>query len=92
MKMALDLWPTSLVLLLAFGLAPGLLLRLIVRIYPKDHPRRRELVAELYAMEYKQQPFFVAQHLELALSEGIPGEMERPTTSRDSFSVFVLRA
>jgi DNA-binding transcriptional MerR regulator len=65
------LWPLLLGLVL-FGLLPGASLRLIVRIYPKGNPRRRELVAELYKIDYQKRLFFVAQNLELALFEGLP--------------------
>jgi DNA-binding transcriptional MerR regulator len=71
MMLEVALWPLLLGLVL-FGLLPGASLRLIVRIYPKGHPRRRELVAELYTIDYQKQLFFVAQNLELALSEGLP--------------------
>lgn len=37
---------------LTCGLAPGLVLILMVLLYPKDHPRRRELVGELRAIPY----------------------------------------
>lgn len=70
------LWPILLALVL-LGLLPGATLRLIVRIYPKEHPRRRELVAELYIIEYHKRPLFVAQNLELALSEGLPARWKR---------------
>jgi DNA-binding transcriptional MerR regulator len=71
MMLEVALWPLVLGLVL-FGLLPGASLRLIVRIYPKAHPRRRELVAELYTIDYQKQLFFVAQNLELALFEGLP--------------------
>ncbi|MEU8636801.1 hypothetical protein AB0C38_31910 [Amycolatopsis sp. NPDC048633] len=58
--------------LLVFGFAPGLVLRVVVLIYPKDDPRRRELLAELYAVKRLEQPFFVAQQLETVLFEGVP--------------------
>lgn len=56
-----------------FGFAPGALLRLIVLLYPRDHPRRRELIGELYAYPRIERPFWVAEQLELALAEGLPG-------------------
>lgn len=62
--------PTILLALLVFGFAPGLLLRMIVLLFQKGDPRRRELVAELYAVPRWDQLFWVAQHLELALVEG----------------------
>ncbi len=68
----LEFWPAALVLVAALGIAPGLVLRLVVCLYPKDHSRRRELLGELYAVEYRNRPLFVGQHCELALFEGIP--------------------
>ncbi len=72
MVLELALWPAALLGVLVFGFLPGPILRLIVRIYPKEHPRRRELVAELYALDYHKRLLFVAQNLELALFEGLP--------------------
>jgi DNA-binding transcriptional MerR regulator len=71
-RLTYALIPSLLLGLAFFGTAPGLLLRLIVRVYPMSHPRRRELVAELYQVESSRRPLFVAQQLELAISEGIP--------------------
>lgn len=81
------LWGPSALGLAALGLLPGFSLRLIVRLYPKGDPRRREVVAELYTVENWRQPIFVIQMLELAISEGIParwrghehGETTTPT-------------
>jgi hypothetical protein len=65
------LWPTLCVALLVFGVAPGALLRLIVLLYSRDNPRRRELLGELYAVPRFEQPFWVAQQFEVALFEGL---------------------
>jgi transcriptional regulator with XRE-family HTH domain len=54
-----------------FGLFPGVALRLIVLLYPKDDPRRRELVAELYVLSRMQRVEWVFQQLETALFEGL---------------------
>lgn len=64
-------WPSLLLVIAAFGFAPGFCLRLIVWIYPRDDPRRRELVAELYAVPRIQRLLWVAQQLEVALFEGL---------------------
>jgi hypothetical protein len=61
-----------LALLLIFGFLPGLVLRLVVLLYPKGHPRRGELIGELYARPRWERPWFVAEQLEVALSEGLP--------------------
>ena len=65
-------WRPLLVAILIFGFAPGAVLRLVVRAYPKGHPRREELVAELYEVNMASRPFWVAQQFETALFEGIP--------------------
>jgi hypothetical protein len=70
-------WLVGLMLgLLVFGLAPRLVLRLIVRIFPKEDLRRRELVAELHAVPRWERPFWVAEQLEVAVMEGIPARIK----------------
>jgi hypothetical protein len=64
-------WPSLLLVLVVFGFAPGFCLRLIVVAYPRHDPRRRELIAELYAVPRLQRPLWVAQQLEVALFEGL---------------------
>ncbi len=56
--------------LLIFGFAPGIVLAMIVRLIP-DPDRRRELQAELYAVPRWEQPFWVAQQLEVAIRVGL---------------------
>jgi hypothetical protein len=64
-------WNWYLLTLLVHGLAPGLLLRVIVLAFEKGDPRRQELIAELYAVPFIKRPYWVAQQLETALSDGI---------------------
>lgn len=64
-------WPSLLLVVVVFGLAPGLCLRLIVLAYPRSDPRRAELIAELYAVPRIQRPLWVAEQLEVALFEGL---------------------
>jgi hypothetical protein len=47
-------------------------MRLLRLIYPKDDPRRAELLAELYAMKWIERPLFVGEQLETVLCEGVP--------------------
>lgn len=56
--------------LVIFGLAPGFVLAAIVRLIP-DVERRRELQAELYEVPRWEQPFWVAQQLEVAIRLGL---------------------
>ena len=67
-------WPTLGCALLVYGFAPGALLRLIVVLYPRDHPRRRELIGEP-AHPRIMRPFWVAEQLETALFEGLHGRL-----------------
>jgi hypothetical protein len=64
--------PTTLIVCFLVGFFPGAITRQIVRIYPKRHPRRQEIVAELYAVERKWRLVWVFEQLELALFEGLP--------------------
>ncbi len=68
---AITSWPSLLLVIVVFGLAPGLCLRLIVLGYPPGDPRRAELIAELYAVPRIQRPLWVAEQLEVALFEGL---------------------
>jgi hypothetical protein len=64
-------WPTLLAVVVIFGFAPGFCLRLIVLAYPRNDPRRAELIAELYAVPRIHRPLWVAEQLEVALFEGL---------------------
>ncbi|WP_156511454.1 hypothetical protein [Nocardia nova] len=69
---------------LIFGFCPGLILRQIVRMYPKGHPRRAEIIAELYAIAYVMRPIWVAAQLETALHEGLSLRRSGRKTRRDA--------
>ncbi len=64
-------WPSLVLVVAVFGFAPGLCLRLIVLAYPRSHPRRDKLIAELYAVPRIQRPLWVAEQVEVALFEGL---------------------
>ncbi|HKR49790.1 MAG TPA: hypothetical protein VJT72_09470 [Pseudonocardiaceae bacterium] len=65
-------WQGLLLIVLVFGFAPGFCLRLLVLAYPRNDPRRTELIAELYTVPRIQRPLWVAEQLETALFEGVP--------------------
>lgn len=65
-------WPGLLLVIVAFGFAPGFCLRIIVLAYPRSDVRRSELIAELYAVPRIQRPLWVSEQLEVALFEGLP--------------------
>jgi hypothetical protein len=72
---ALTCWQTLVGALILFGFTPGLVLRTIVLLYPKDHPRRAELIGELYRCPRWERPFWVAEQFEVALFEGLPSRV-----------------
>ncbi|MFE0028829.1 hypothetical protein [Amycolatopsis sp. NPDC059021] len=55
-----------------FGAAPKLVGHLLVLLYPRDHPRRRELLAELDAVPYRDRLMWVAGQAVTSLFEGLP--------------------
>lgn len=83
---------TVLITMLIFGFAPGVTLRVIIRAWPHDHPRRRELMAELKAVPYVERLLWVAEQVESAIFDGLPtryrsrGELFR---SRQSVAALV---
>lgn len=75
-------WPTLILAILVFGLAPGVVLRLISFCFEKDDPRRKELIAELYVVPRWERPFWVAEQLERAVCEGLWERMVWAATGR----------
>jgi hypothetical protein len=65
-------WQTLLLAVGVFGFAPNVVLRLLLLAYPKNDPRRRELIAELKAMKWFERPFWVADQFGTALFDGLP--------------------
>jgi hypothetical protein len=65
-------WRSLLFVVVVFGFAPGFLLRLLVKIYPKNDPRRQELVAQLYLLGRLERLLYVGEQLETVLFEGVP--------------------
>lgn len=68
---ALLSWPLLLVALGVYGFFPGLFARLIALCFRKGDPRRKELIAEVYAVPRWERPLWVAEQFERALSEGV---------------------
>ncbi|MDR2565920.1 MAG: hypothetical protein LBC97_07650 [Bifidobacteriaceae bacterium] len=62
---------------LVFGFAPGVALRVILVAFPKTHPRRTELLAELRAVPYWKRPLWVSEQMEVALCEGLPARWSK---------------
>ncbi len=70
-------WRALVAAVVVFGFAPGAVLRLIVLVFGRSDPRRRELLAELHAVPRWERPVWVAEQLEVALAEGIGGRLAR---------------
>jgi hypothetical protein len=68
---AVTSWWNLVWVLALFGVAPRLSLRLILRAYRRDDPRRAELIAELRAVPRCERPLWVAEQLEVALFDGL---------------------
>jgi hypothetical protein len=68
---AVTSWKSLFMVLVVFGFAPGVCLRLIVLTYPRSDPRRKELLAELRAVPRIERPLWVAEQLEVGLFEGL---------------------
>ncbi|MEV7042538.1 hypothetical protein [Amycolatopsis sp. NPDC051061] len=65
-------WQTLLLVVGVFGFAPNFVLRLLVLVYPKDDPRRQELIAELKAMKWIERPLWVGEQFGTVLTDGLP--------------------
>jgi Uncharacterized protein conserved in bacteria (DUF2314) len=64
-------WKLALLAIFIFAICPQWILRLLVLVYDRDDPRRKELLGELYAVEYWKRPFWVAEQFETALADGV---------------------
>lgn len=69
-------WQSLVLVLVLFGFAPGFVLRSLVKIYPRNDPRRAELIAQLYVLGRLERPLFVAEQLETVLFEGVPRRLK----------------
>ncbi|MBB1158489.1 hypothetical protein [Amycolatopsis dendrobii] len=57
---------------LVFGFFPVFAVNLLARVYPKGHPRRAELVAELHDVPRRERLIWVAEQLATVLFDGVP--------------------
>lgn len=73
---------TFLLAVVVYGFAPGFLLRLLVLVYERDDPRRKELIAELYEVPRLKRPFWVAEQLETAIFDGLVPRVRWALTGR----------
>lgn len=64
-------WKLFLLAIFIYAICPQWVLRLLVRVYAEDDPRRHELLGELYAVAYIKRPFWVAEQFETVLADGV---------------------
>lgn len=62
-------WKLGLLAIFVYAVCPQWILRLLVRAYGRDDPRRYELLGEVYAVPYVRRPFWVAEQVETALAD-----------------------
>ncbi len=55
-----------------FGFFPKFVAHLIVLVYPQDHPRRRELPADIEVVPYRERMLWVFGECAVVLFEGVP--------------------
>jgi hypothetical protein len=69
------LLPVLGLVLLIWGVAPGLVVRLASLGFHREDPRRKEMIAELYVVPRWEQPLWVAQQVERSVTEGLGGRL-----------------
>lgn len=60
-----------LLVLIVFGVAPGVVVRLMSFAFHRDDPRRQEMRAEFYAVPRLSRPLWVAEQVEVVIFEGL---------------------
>ncbi len=73
---------TLALVLIVFGVAPGMVLRLLTLAFHPQDPRRAEIRAELHAVPTLERPIWVAQQLEVVLFEGLRDRVAWMLTGR----------
>ncbi|UOX92845.1 hypothetical protein MUY14_20280 [Amycolatopsis sp. FBCC-B4732] len=66
---------TMLTVATLFGFFPKFVVNLIVLVYPRDHPRRRELPAELDAVPVRERLTWVFGQCATVLFDGVPARI-----------------
>lgn len=60
---------------LIFGFFPTFVVNVLVRVYPKGHPRRRELIAEMEAIPRRERLIWTAEQVATALFDAVPSRI-----------------
>jgi hypothetical protein len=79
---AVESWRALGTVLVVFGAAPGLALRLLLLLLPSDDSRRKELLGEFYAVPHVKRPLWVASLVELVVWEGLGERIHRVLCGR----------
>lgn len=66
---------TLLMTALILGFFPVFVVNVLARVYPKGHPRRTELVAELVTVPRRERLIWVSEQLATVLFEGLPARI-----------------
>jgi hypothetical protein len=66
---------TVIVFAVIFGLTPGFANRVLARAYPKEDPRRAEMIAELYSIPWVERWNWVFQNIERVIHEALPARV-----------------
>lgn len=77
---------------LVFGFLPGAVLHLLVLVYPRGHPRREELLAELAVIRRVEKPFWVAEQIAAVLGGGLPARLAAQRSRRAAARLEELRS
>jgi hypothetical protein len=64
-------WHFVVIVLLVFGFAPGAVLRIVVKAWPKGDPMRGALRGDFAVRSHWERPFFVAAQIDNALFDGL---------------------
>ncbi|SFO88836.1 hypothetical protein [Amycolatopsis rubida] len=67
---------------LVFGFFPTFVVNVLARIYPKGHPRRDELIAELRDVPRREQLIWVAEQFATLLFDGVPARVQNAVRKR----------
>jgi hypothetical protein len=81
--------PSSLlILLVVFGFAPVFTVRLFVHLYPPNHPRRHELIAELYKLKRIPRVFYATEVIATAVLEASASGSRQAVLSLEDSDLF----
>lgn len=72
----------ALLAIAVFGVFPGLSARVLSKAYPRRDPRRKEMVAEVYAVPRMERLLWVGEQLERVLTEALPARLAERRESR----------